>query len=77
MIRNLGIFLLVLSFLIPTTAFALSGDGDIPEARPQMCTSSGVLIDVVSGEERDVSGDVATDLSLLFDLVIRALAALP
>ena len=73
MVRTLGIILLVLSLLMPTATYALSGDGDIPEARPTMCTSCGIQIE----EAADVSGDIGTELVLLFDLVMQTLVALP
>ena len=77
MVKSLGIILLVLSLLMPTAIYALSGDGDIPEARPTMYTSSGITFSEETGEARDLSGDFGSDLMLLLGLVMETLAALP
>ena len=77
MMKKLGILLLLLSFLAPTAVQAVSGDGDIPEARPTMCTSSGLTIYEETGEARDVSGDIDAEFDLLLQLVIQTLVLLP
>ncbi|MFH1277516.1 MAG: hypothetical protein ABIK65_03945 [Candidatus Eisenbacteria bacterium] len=71
-LKRLGVLFLLLSFLIPNTAFSASGDGDIPEVRPSAVTGNDA-----PQNQQDQAGKGGIDWVTLWDLIVDALTLLP
>lgn len=74
LIKRLGVLFLLLSLLIPTTAFSVSGDGDIPEICPSAITGNGNL-----QNQQGPSGpsDMSHNWVMVWSLIVDVLSVLP
>jgi len=74
MVRRIGILLILLAFLTPSTVLSNSGDGDIPEIHPSAYTGS----DGPENQLGELDGPAeGLEWMEIWDLIVEALAALP
>ena len=72
-LKRVGVLALLLLLLVPSTVFPHSGDGDIPENKPNPCVGN----DDLTPFELYVEGTDRPDWDLIWDLIIEALSLLP
>ncbi len=72
-LKRVGVLALLLLLLVPSTVFPHSGDGDIPEGKPNACVGN----DVLTLFELYVERADGADWDLIWSLIVETLTLLP